>query len=870
MLIVKPGSRQFYEAFHNAYQIVPPVFAGVCGIAYARRGQHRSTTRRIGWLLIGLGSLSFALGQSIWTYYESICGIDAPFPSWADAGYLGTIPLLISGVILLFGSIHSAGRARLVLDCAIAASGVGVLSWYFLVQRLWRQSDVLLLGKIIGVAYPLGDVAVLFGAIVLFNGPTTDKNLRRSLAFLASGLMLLAFADTTFSFYTLNEIYQTGSWFDWGFSFGWLLIGYASLMPLWWLRQNAQPNQERKAPKRAAATPSLVRMVAPYLTAAFAFSVIAAADYMHLGRVSRAVYGAALGLFFLVILRQVFTLLENQHLTAQLRAFNENLEQMVARRTKQLTALHQLTKAVNDTLEVEQVLSAAVEHTQQALSADAVALWRRENDVSQEAPGSRAPACAFLHRGLEDQPDTLNLLGELPVRGQLETVPLPPASSLLRAPLLWRQRPIGMIGVIRWNGSFGATDPQMLESIGLEVGTALENARLYGAAVEAADRDPVTGLLNHRAIHQRLDTELQQARVQNRPLALIMMDMDNFKLFNDTYGHPAGDQVLKRVAQALGEECEKRDILGRYGGDEFIALLPDSDAQEAAVLAQHLRDRMVREGFQPGARGAGEGDERTIPVTLSFGVAAFPEDSTNRHELLTIADANLYAAKHSDEGIIGTTQTQRANRALRTEGSFGLLDAIVTTVDNKDRYTRRHSEDVTEYSLWIAEELGLSEETMRIIRVGGLLHDLGKIGVPDAILRKPGRLTAEEYEVMKRHPEIGALIVGAMPDMEAIVDAVRSHHERWDGKGYPDALAGEQIPLLGRLLAVADAFSAMTTARPYRKGLDGDAALKEIWANTGTQFDPAMAQAFVNAAARRRPARPLQAPSCTDRMPWAA
>ena len=186
---------------------------------------------------------------------------------------------------------------------------------------------------------------------------------------------------------------------------------------------------------------------------------------------------------------------------------------------------------------------------------------------------------------------------------------------------------------------------------------------------------------------------------------------------------------------------------------------------------------------------------------------------------------------------------------------------MIIAVDNKDRYTRRHSEDVTEYGLWIAEELGFSQETQRIIRIGGLLHDVGKIGVPDEILRKPDRLSAEEFEVLKRHPQLGALIVSAMPDMGPVTDIVRSHHERWDGKGYPDELRGEDIPLLGRLMAVADAFSAMTTNRPYRKGLTWDEALREIEINVGTQFDPAMARAFLRASAKYRP----QEGVCSDR-----
>jgi diguanylate cyclase (GGDEF)-like protein/putative nucleotidyltransferase with HDIG domain len=860
MVIFHPGGQKLCKTFSNICQILPPLFAGICGILHACRGQHSTASRRIGWFLIGCGCFSWGFGQIAWTYYETILCIEVPFPSWADAGYLGLYPCLISGVLLLLGSMNAVGRTRLLLDSAITTSSVGVISWYFVVQGLWQQSDMLLLGKALSVAYPLSDVMALFDAIVLLNGATSNKNLHRSLAHLAIGIVLIAFADSLFTYHTLNKTYETGSWFDTGWLFGFLLIGYASLLLMWFPAEETQSNEELIPSEMVVSVgtllqgltlPSLVRVTVPYITVASALLTVAIHDYHSDGIISLSVCIAGCALIFLVVLRQVFTLLENQHLTSQLRTFNANLEQTIVRRTEQLTALHQLTKAVNNTLQVDQVLSAAAEHTQKALQSDAIIIWLWEPDVASDGQVPQV----YLHKGLEAHSATLHLLTQQPLRDQVEIIILPKEpyterkfdSACLRAPLLWQQLTVGAIGVMRWNASFGRTESELLESIGFEVGAALENARLYGEAVEAADRDSVTGLYNHRAIHQRLDLEFRRASVQNYPLAVMMMDMNNFKLFNDTYGHPVGDQVLKRVAQALRDEFRSGDILGRYGGDEFIAILPQTSAVGAVEVAERLRHRMMREGYlRPG-------DERAVPITLSFGIAAFPHDSTNRHELLTIADANLYAAKLSEGGIRDTSDLQRTHNELRADSSFEVLDAMVTAVDNKDRYTRRHSEDVTEYALWIAEELGLSEETMRIIRMGGLLHDVGKIGVPDEILRKPGRLTPEEYEVIKRHPHLGSLIVTGVPGMEAIVDIVRSHHERWDGQGYPDGLIGEDIPLLGRITAVADAFSAMTTDRPYRRGLDWDTALEQIRVNVGTQFDPAMARAFLSAAEKRRP-----------------
>jgi HD-GYP domain-containing protein (c-di-GMP phosphodiesterase class II) len=295
--------------------------------------------------------------------------------------------------------------------------------------------------------------------------------------------------------------------------------------------------------------------------------------------------------------------------------------------------------------------------------------------------------------------------------------------------------------------------------------------------------------------------------------------------------------------------CRERGHVGRYGGDEFLAVLPGATGSEAAELARVVLAKLLTQGFMPNPQ-----DGRVIPITLSFGIAAFPQDSGSRHELIAMADANLYSAKRSEGGIRQTTDSQRANKELKSEHSFAVLDGMVTAVDNKDSYTRRHSEDVAEFAIWIGEELGMSPNALRTLRIGALLHDVGKICVPDEILRKPGRLTSEEYEILKRHPRLGALIVGGVPGMEDIIDIVQFHHERWDGKGYPDGLEGEGIPAMGRLLAVADTFSAMTTDRPYRKGFNWTKALNEIHANIGTQFDPNMANAFLRAVLKRKSA----------------
>jgi hypothetical protein len=431
MLIIHPGSEKFYLTFHNFYQVIPPIFAGTCVLSFARLGQQTSRIRRTGWILIGIGCLSWGVGQGIWAYYESVLGVEVPFPSMADAGYLGGYPFLIVGVFLLFGSMRVAGRARLVLDSAIAASSVGVLSWYFLVSPLWTQKETPLSEKILGAAYPLGDVVIFFAALVLFNTATTTSVLRRSLAFLMSGIVLLALADSTFFYYNLQDAYQTGSWFDWGWSFGWLLIGYAALLPLWWPQQELQVETSEKddaaqAESVAALAPGssltyltpalLVRVLLPYTVAAVAFGIVATHDYRHDGNISPSTLMAGLWLIALVIFRQVLTLLENQHLTAQLRAFNANLEDAVTQRTQQLKSLHGLTKAVNNTLQVDEVLDNAVEHTMSALQAEAIVLQVFETTYDTNRGNAEQRLEAEALRGFDERPDARRFVTGCPWR----------------------------------------------------------------------------------------------------------------------------------------------------------------------------------------------------------------------------------------------------------------------------------------------------------------------------------------------------------------------------------------------------------------------------------------------------------------------
>ncbi|MBB6048717.1 sensor domain-containing diguanylate cyclase/phosphohydrolase [Armatimonas rosea] len=356
-------------------------------------------------------------------------------------------------------------------------------------------------------------------------------------------------------------------------------------------------------------------------------------------------------------------------------------------------------------------------------------------------------------------------------------------------------------------------------------------------AQERAERDPLTHLFNHRSFHRRLEEETNRAQRENTTLAVIMLDLDNFKFFNDAYGHAIGDEVLRLLALRLQHICRPYDTLARFGGDEFALIFPNIGATSIADLEARIYNDMSGLSYQP------EGYESAVPLTISLGVSVFPDDSRSRSELVELASAQLRRAKSGGESDSEAERTRlRMSKAL--EG-FSMLDALVTAVDNKDRYTRRHSEDVLGYCLQIARSLGLDAETQHTLAVAALLHDVGKIGVPDAILRKPGKLTEMEFNAVRQHAAMGAAIVSAVPGLESILDCVRHHHERWDGTGYPSGLGGENIPRLARLMAVADAFSAMTTNRPYRQGMPCEKARAILKDGAGTQWDPTMVEAFL-------------------------
>jgi diguanylate cyclase (GGDEF)-like protein len=351
--------------------------------------------------------------------------------------------------------------------------------------------------------------------------------------------------------------------------------------------------------------------------------------------------------------------------------------------------------------------------------------------------------------------------------------------------------------------------------------------------VEATRRDALTGMLNHGAIVANLAVAVEDARARDGELAAALLDVDNFRLLNDTHGHPAGDDVLQRVAAVLTDAPIAQ--VARYGPDEFLLIWSPASVADAEAGLAALRGRLAEIAVR-------FGESENLPVSVSIGIAGFPAHAASVSELLSAATVALQEAKAS--GGDGVRVAQRAEQRTASS-SFDVLQGLIIAVDTKDRYTKRHSEDVARYAVFLAQRLGLDEETLATIRTSGLLHDVGKIGIPDTLLRKPGKLTADEFDVFRQHVALGDSIVRDMPNLELVRAGIRHHHERWDGRGYLEGLSGEAIPLIGRIMAVADAFSAMTTTRPYRKALPIEEALKRLGDAAGTQLQEELVKAFI-------------------------
>lgn len=374
------------------------------------------------------------------------------------------------------------------------------------------------------------------------------------------------------------------------------------------------------------------------------------------------------------------------------------------------------------------------------------------------------------------------------------------------------------------------------------------------AQLEAlATTDPLTSLPNHRMVMKKIEEELilyHNTLDTEDACAILFIDIDHFKRINDTWGHQAGDAILREVGSRLRNTLRHDDFVGRYGGEEFAVVLSHIDLCGAEAIAERLR---IALNTCPCTWTTDE-ESIDIAVTGSIGVAIYGLNGTTRETLIEAADHAMYHAKHNgrnrvcsatEEGILGESVVLPAADIAPSPDAIA-VQALTAVARVHDQGTSSHSQRMVAMAEATARILGRSKEEVHLVRLGALLHDIGKISIPDEILQKPGPLTEDEWSVMRRHPDIGRqILVQAGGKFELLSHMVIAHHERWDGSGYPYGLSKESIPLGARILSVVDSYDAMTSRRPYREPMSVEQARAELQHCAGSQFDPNVVQAFL-------------------------
>jgi diguanylate cyclase (GGDEF)-like protein/putative nucleotidyltransferase with HDIG domain len=386
----------------------------------------------------------------------------------------------------------------------------------------------------------------------------------------------------------------------------------------------------------------------------------------------------------------------------------------------------------------------------------------------------------------------------------------------------------------------------------------LTNVMLYQEARLTSLTDALTNIGSRKLLEDKLEAECARAKRYNRSFSVGIIDLDNFKTINDVLGHAAGDNALRKLAECLKDNERAADTLARYGGDEFVVLMPETKAKDACALMERLRAKVQEINIA-----------ENVSTTISCGIAEWlPDQSDSGSEVMRRADLALYEAKSSGRNCIsvwhatmskalrdGELEEEKIRKLRRRiaglseqsekmfiQSIWGLVQAL----EAKDAYAKKHSENVMYYSVGIAEAMEIAPKQIEVIRRAAMIHDIGKIGVPDAILSKPDTLTRRERNVVEQHPLIAVRILSKMEFLEQEIAIVRHHHEKWNGQGYPDGLSATPIPLGARIMAVADTLDALTSNRSYHKSRSVAEAIEILVDSSSYDFDPKVVEGLVN------------------------
>ncbi len=412
--------------------------------------------------------------------------------------------------------------------------------------------------------------------------------------------------------------------------------------------------------------------------------------------------------------------------------------------------------------------------------------------------------------------------------------------SIVYLPLVAEGRAIGsLILGTRRPDAYTPRQIRVLEHLAWQIAMPIQNSQLYAKVEKSSRIDELTSLFNRRHFEEQLNAAIAVHSRYGGVFSLLLLDLDGFKTYNDIYGHPSGDEVLRRIGGMVKDSIRSADQAFRYGGDEFVVILPQTTVDDACTVGERVR-----------AQIAAEMKEKEIAVTCSIGLASYPSDGLMSSELVTAADTALYYAKRTGGNRVYLSSKILSEPApdsgIYTRGSgLSAVYALAAAVEARNPYVYGHSRKVSAYAVALAEAIGLSPDEVTRVSTAALLHDIGKIAIPDSILNKKGKLRPEDWEIVKCHPRLGANIVANVPSLVPCRDGILYHHEWWDGRGYPDGLKGEAIALDARILAIADAFDAMVSSRPYRDAYCHEKAIEQLRKAAGTAFDPKLVEVFI-------------------------
>jgi len=582
---------------------------------------------------------------------------------------------------------------------------------------------------------------------------------------------------------------------------------------------------------------------------------------------------------------------------------NARLFQNERTKARHLSLLNLISRDAIATLNPDEVLTKITEQLENGLGYDHIGIalldYTTRELVIQSESGARRGALG--HRLSLDT----GLIGQVARTGKSATYRsfpnnqagakpvLPDSATAMGLPIFYADHLHGVLYVETLQQvEFSEEETLLLRTLADLISGALHNALTFQKAQEQAITDGLTGVKTHRFFMEALSSEWKRSSRASRAFALVLMDLDRFKFVNDFYGHLEGDLVLQRVGQILETNCRRSDVVARYGGDEFVILMPETTMEQARQLSSKLRGWIAADPLL-----------REKNISASFGIACYPLHGASPQELIQVADASMYLSKHQGGNTVSTADHVDPNEARRwkrdvleaylgvtlkrlfttgpeafeeiylrlrqftdslphteiaqeppADGPRALPQSILDTVtslayaiDAKDQYTQGHSQKVSAYAALLAEALGMNDLEVEEIRLGAVLHDVGKVGIPEVILNKSGPLNLEEWDTMKTHVTFGGKLLDPLVPLARIREMVLHHHEFFDGSGYPEALTGEHIPLGARIITIADSYDTITSDRSYKKGRTAEQALNELERCAGTQFDPQLVAAFVRA-----------------------